>query len=49
MNGKNRSEGWKSAKLLGHKNEEIISEKLKNNLKFIHNFIYKLYFYYSIT
>ena len=42
MNGKNRSEGWKSAKLLGHKNEEIISEKLKNNLKFRQNLFNRL-------
>lgn len=42
MNLHNRSEGWKSAKLLGHKNEEIISEKIKNDSKFRENLFNRL-------
>ena len=34
MNRRNRSSGWKHAKLSGHKNEENIRDQLNNNKDF---------------
>ncbi len=39
---RNRSEGWKHAKLTGHSNEESIAKKIKNEIKFKENFEKKL-------
>ena len=38
MYGRNRSEGWKHAKLSGHENEELVKELLDNDEKYTREF-----------
>lgn len=37
MNKHNRAEGWKYAKLFGHKNENIVSKKIIEDFNFRKN------------
>lgn len=42
MYGRNRSEGWKHAKLSGHENEELVKELLDNDEKYTREFLQRI-------
>ena len=41
-NGRNRSEGWKHAKLSGHSNEELVKQLLDNDKQYANNFLKRI-------
>lgn len=42
MYGRNRSEGWKYAKLSGHENEELVKELLDTNERYAQDFLQRI-------
>jgi len=41
-NGRNRSEGWRHAKLSGHSNEELVKQLLDNDKKYASEFLRRI-------